>query len=300
MSNLAGSDGSGNLPPPVPENPPPPPKESRHDEIAENGAKNDADRGDAASASATEIHVLLRAGHSPRDVAARTGASGDAVRRVHARLRSAGRTTRRSGVLAELLDRRKRRRLAALVTKWLTTTSELLTHWLLRRAKDNGCFGNETAGLLRDGRGARPSRSYDFEPSGRVGAARLRPRRRDVLRRAQEAGPRVLSPAPRWITAHVGSVRRRCFSRRTQHSYRRRPGVREDGRSWTQRPGGSPTLRAALRMSSALRPAAGLPRLADCAPNASPPQDPLRSGRLRGPAAGPGCGCGPGSAWPGG
>lgn len=80
-----------------------------------------------------EIQVLLRAGHSQKDVAARTGASTDTVRRV-----------KRESAVSETDDVAERRTrgigrpskaapFAAQVKKWLTDEAELPTQELLRR-----------------------------------------------------------------------------------------------------------------------------------------------------------------------
>jgi len=105
-----------------------------------------------------EIQVLLRAGHSQKDVAARTGASTDTVRRV-----------KRESAVSETDDAAERRTrgigrpskaapFAAEVTKWLTDEPELPTLELLRRAKDGGYTGNKTAFYAMVA-GARPSRA---------------------------------------------------------------------------------------------------------------------------------------------
>lgn len=105
-----------------------------------------------------EIQVLLRAGHSQKDVAARTGASTDTVRRV-----------KRESAVSETDDAAERRTrgigrpskaapFAAQVTKWLADEPELPTQELLRRAKDGGYTGNKTAFYAMVA-GARPRRA---------------------------------------------------------------------------------------------------------------------------------------------
>ena len=92
-----------------------------------------------------EIQVLLRAGHSQRDVASRTGVSDDTVRRVkletevtatddaaERRGRGIGRPSKAAPFAAQVLE-------------WLTETSDLPTQELLRRAKEHGYAGNKTA-----------------------------------------------------------------------------------------------------------------------------------------------------------
>lgn len=104
-----------------------------------------------------EIRVLLRAGHSQRDVAARTGTSADTVRRV-----------KRESAVSETDDAAERRSrgigrpskaapFAVQVTKWLADEPELPTQELLRRAKESGYAGNKTAFYAMVA-GARPSR----------------------------------------------------------------------------------------------------------------------------------------------
>ncbi len=105
-----------------------------------------------------EIQVLLRAGHSQKDVAARTGASTATVRRV-----------KRESAVSETDDVAERRTrgigrpskaapFAAQVTKWLSDEPELPTQELLRRAKDSGYTGNMTAFYAMVA-GARPTRA---------------------------------------------------------------------------------------------------------------------------------------------
>jgi transposase len=92
-----------------------------------------------------EIQVLLRAGHTQKDVARRTGASSDTVRRVkledevstvddavERRARGIGRPSKAAPFAAQVLG-------------WLTEAPELPTQELLRRAKDSGYAGNKTA-----------------------------------------------------------------------------------------------------------------------------------------------------------
>jgi transposase len=105
-----------------------------------------------------EIQVLLRAGHSQRDVAERTGASLDTVSRV----------MREDEVDAvdDAAERRKRRigrpskatPFAPRVSEWLTQEPELPTQELLRRAKEIGYTGHKTAFYALVA-GARPPRS---------------------------------------------------------------------------------------------------------------------------------------------
>jgi len=105
-----------------------------------------------------EIQVLLRAGHSQRDVAARTGASADTVRRV-----------KRESAVSETDDAAERRSrgigrpskaapFAVQVSKWLADDPDLPTQELLRRAKDGGYTGNKTA-FYAMAAGVRPARS---------------------------------------------------------------------------------------------------------------------------------------------
>jgi transposase len=105
-----------------------------------------------------EIQVLLRAGHSQRDVAERTGASLDTVSRVM-----------REQEVADVNDsaeRRKRRigrpskatPFAPQVARWLAEDPDLPTLELLRRAKEIGYTGHKTAFYALVA-GARPPRS---------------------------------------------------------------------------------------------------------------------------------------------
>ena len=105
-----------------------------------------------------EIQVLLRAGHSQKDVATRTGASVDTVRRV--KLEAA--VTKIDDV-AERRDRKigrpsKASPFAARVTAWLTEEPELPTQELLRRATEVGYNGHKTAFYALVA-GARPPRA---------------------------------------------------------------------------------------------------------------------------------------------
>jgi transposase len=105
-----------------------------------------------------EIQVLLRAGHSQEDVAARTGTSTDTVRRVK---REAA--VRETDDAAERRARRigrpsKAAPFLAQVAKWLAEEPELPTQELLRRAKDGGYTGNKTAFYALVA-GARPPRA---------------------------------------------------------------------------------------------------------------------------------------------
>lgn len=92
-----------------------------------------------------EIQVLLRAGHSQADVATRTGASVDTVRRV-----------KREAHVAQVDDvvaRRERKvgrpskatPFALQVAEWLAEDPELPTQELLRRAMEAGYSGHKTA-----------------------------------------------------------------------------------------------------------------------------------------------------------
>lgn len=92
-----------------------------------------------------EIQVLLRAGHTQKDVAERTGASLDTVRRVgretevtstdDARERKA-RGMGRPSLASAFADR---------VRGWLAESSDLPTQELLRRANEAGYSGHKTA-----------------------------------------------------------------------------------------------------------------------------------------------------------
>lgn len=92
-----------------------------------------------------EIQVLLRAGHSQRDVAARTGASIATVRRVE----------RESEVTSadDVVERRERKigrpskatPFAPRVKSWLAEAPELPTQELLRRAVEAGYGGHKSA-----------------------------------------------------------------------------------------------------------------------------------------------------------
>lgn len=92
-----------------------------------------------------EIQVLLRAGHTQKDVARRTGASSDTVRRVKLEQEvvttddAAERRTRGIGRPSKAAP------FAAQVLGWLAEAPELPTQELLRRAKDSGYAGNKTA-----------------------------------------------------------------------------------------------------------------------------------------------------------
>lgn len=92
-----------------------------------------------------EIQVLLRAGHTQRDVADRLSISIDTVRRV-----------KREDEVASVDDAAEHRtrgigrpsKAAPFADKaraWLAESPELPTHELLRRAKDSGYTGNKTA-----------------------------------------------------------------------------------------------------------------------------------------------------------
>jgi transposase len=105
-----------------------------------------------------EIQVLLRAGHSQKDIAARTGASDDTVRRVKLEAEvtaaddSAERRSRGIGRPSKAAP------FAAQVLGWLTETSDLPTQELLRRAKEHGYAGNKTAFYAMVA-GVRPARA---------------------------------------------------------------------------------------------------------------------------------------------
>jgi transposase len=105
-----------------------------------------------------EIQVLLRAGHSQKDVATRTGASLDTVRRV----KLEGEVTKVDDV-AERRERKigrpsKASPFAARVTAWLAEEPELPTQELLRRATEAGYVGHKTAFYALVA-GARPPRA---------------------------------------------------------------------------------------------------------------------------------------------
>ena len=92
-----------------------------------------------------EIQVLLRAGHSQTDVAARTGASVDTVRRV----KREAEVTKAD----DAIERRERKigrpskatPFAARVSAWLADDPDLPTQELLRRAIEAGYDGHKTA-----------------------------------------------------------------------------------------------------------------------------------------------------------
>jgi transposase len=92
-----------------------------------------------------EIQVLLRAGHSPTDVATRTGASADTIRRVK---REAEVTQ-----VDDVAERSKRRigrpskasPFGSRVAEWLSEDPDLPTHELLRRATEAGYTSHKTA-----------------------------------------------------------------------------------------------------------------------------------------------------------
>jgi transposase len=105
-----------------------------------------------------EIQVLLRAGHSHRDVAEQTGASLDTIARVK----------HEDGVseVDDAMERRERRigrpskatLFAARVTEWLTKEPDLPTQELLRRATEAGYTGHKSAFYALVA-GARPPRA---------------------------------------------------------------------------------------------------------------------------------------------
>lgn len=92
-----------------------------------------------------EIQVLLRAGHSQKDVSTRTGASEDTVRRV----KLEAEVTKAD----DAVERRERRigrpskatPFAPKVTAWLAEDRNLPTQELLRRAMEAGYTGHKTA-----------------------------------------------------------------------------------------------------------------------------------------------------------
>lgn len=92
-----------------------------------------------------EIQVLLRAGHSQTDVAARTGASVDTVRRVkrEAEVTKADDATERRE--RKIGRPSKATPFAARVSAWLAEDPDLPTQELLRRAIEAGYGGHKTA-----------------------------------------------------------------------------------------------------------------------------------------------------------
>jgi transposase len=105
-----------------------------------------------------EIQVLLRAGHSQTDVATRTGASVDTVRRVKHEAEVA-----KVDDAAERRDRRigrpsKASPFAPRVAGWLAEEPDLPTQELLRRATEAGYTGHKTAFYALVA-GARPPRA---------------------------------------------------------------------------------------------------------------------------------------------
>src|ERR1700683_4291468 len=105
-----------------------------------------------------EIQVLLRAGHSHRDVAEQTGASLDTIARV-----------KREDDVSEVDDATERRErrigrpskatlFGARVTEWLTKEPDLPTQELLRRATEAGYTGHKSAFYALVA-GARPPRA---------------------------------------------------------------------------------------------------------------------------------------------
>jgi transposase len=105
-----------------------------------------------------EIQVLLRAGHTHRDVAQRTGASLDSIARVK----------REDDVIAvdDVAERRERKigrpskatAFNARVREWLAEDSQLPTQELLRRATEAGYTGHKSA-FYALAAAARPPRS---------------------------------------------------------------------------------------------------------------------------------------------
>jgi len=92
-----------------------------------------------------EIQVLLKAGFSPSDVASRSGASEDTVRRIGAETE-----VRHTDDAVARKDRRvgrpsKAAPFGARVSSWLEEEPRLPTQELLRRAKEHGYSGNKTA-----------------------------------------------------------------------------------------------------------------------------------------------------------
>jgi transposase len=105
-----------------------------------------------------EIQVLLRAGHSQTDVATRTGASVDTVRRVKHEAEVA-----KVDDAAERRDRKigrpsKATPFASRVAAWLADDPDLPTQELLRRATEAGYAGHKTAFYALVA-GARPPRA---------------------------------------------------------------------------------------------------------------------------------------------
>lgn len=105
-----------------------------------------------------EIQVLLRAGHAPTDVATRTGASVDTVRRV-----------KRESEVTQVDDAAERRArkigrpskatpFGSRVAEWLAEDPDLPTQELLRRATEAGYAGHKTAFYALVA-GARPPRA---------------------------------------------------------------------------------------------------------------------------------------------
>jgi len=92
-----------------------------------------------------EVQVLLRAGHSLADVAMRTGASADTIRRVkrEAEVTSADDTIARRE--RKIGRPSKATPYAAKVAGWLAEAPELPTQELLRRAMEAGYSGHKTA-----------------------------------------------------------------------------------------------------------------------------------------------------------
>lgn len=105
-----------------------------------------------------EIQVLLRAGHSQTDVAARTGASVDTVRRVkrEAEVTKADDATERRE--RKIGRPSKATPFAARVSAWLAEDPDLPTQELLRRATEAGYDGHKTAFYALVS-GARPPRA---------------------------------------------------------------------------------------------------------------------------------------------
>jgi transposase len=105
-----------------------------------------------------EIQVLLRAGHSQKDVATRAGVSVRTVRRVREEDAVKDADDRVECHTRGLGRPSKAAPYAEKVREWLASEPELPTQELLRRAKEAGYAGNKTAfyGLVA---GLRPPRS---------------------------------------------------------------------------------------------------------------------------------------------
>lgn len=122
-----------------------PEREATRDGIGGNGTQVGASGGMLPLLKRHEIQVLLRAGHSQRDVAERTGASADTVRRVRDETAvtttddTAARRERKIGRPSKAIE------FAPKVRAWLAEAPELPTQELLRRATEAGYTGHKTA-----------------------------------------------------------------------------------------------------------------------------------------------------------